>query len=112
TLILVVAVLGGAILAVLFRSEYLGRAGLLAAPSVLAAALILSAAAITRPHVVVPSLPSSALGVSALLASPRGLLPWALVGFLVGYLVVFVAWPEVASFSAIGASAGRRGPLS
>ena len=44
TLILVIAVLGGAILAVLFRSEYLGRAGLLAAPSVLAAALVLSAA--------------------------------------------------------------------
>jgi len=104
TLILVVGVLGGAILAVLFRSEYLGRAGLLAAPSVLAAALILSAAAITRPHVVVTSLPAIALGLAALLAIPRGLLPWALVAFLVGYLVVFVGWPEVASFSAIGAS--------
>ena len=104
TLILVAAVLGGAILAVLFRSEYLGRAGLLAAPSVLTAALILSAAEITRPHVVVTSLPAIALGLAALLAIPRALLPWALVGFLAGYLVVFVGWPEVASFSAIGAS--------
>ena len=104
TLILVIAVLGGAILAVLFRSEYLGRAGLLAAPSVLAAALVLSAAEITRPHLVVTLLPVIALGMAALLAIPRALLPWALVGFLVGYLVVFVGWSEVASFSAIGAS--------
>ncbi len=104
TLILVIAVLGGAILAVLFRSEYLGRAGLLAAPSVLAAALVLSAAEITRPHLVVTLLPVIALGMAALLAIPRALLPWALVGFLVGYLVVFVGWSEIASFSAIGAS--------
>ena len=35
---------------------------------------------------------------------PRaGALPWALVALLVGYLVVFAAWPEVNSFSAIGA---------
>lgn len=104
TLILVIAVLGGAILAVCFGSEYLGRAGLLAAPSVLAAALVLSAATITRPHLVVTLLPAIALGMAALLAIPRGLLPWALVGFLVAYLVVFIGWPEVASFSAIGAS--------
>jgi hypothetical protein len=104
TLILVGAVLGGAILAVLFRSEYLGRAALLAAPSVLAAALVLSAAEITRPDPVVGLLPVITLGTATLLAIPRGLLPWALLGFLVAYLVVFVAWPEVASFSAIGAS--------
>jgi hypothetical protein len=104
TLILVGAVLGGALLAVLLGSEYLGRAALLAAPSVLAAALILSAAEVTRPGLVVGLLPVIALGLAALLAIPRGLLPWALVGFLVAYLIVFVGWPEVASFSAIGSS--------
>jgi hypothetical protein len=104
TLILVLAVLGGAVLAVSFRSEYLGRAGLLAAPSVLTAALILSAANVARPHLVVTLLPLIALGLAALLAIPRGLLPWALVGFIVFYLVVFVGWSEIASFSAIGAS--------
>jgi hypothetical protein len=104
TLILVGAVLGGAILAVLFRSQYLGRAALLAAPSVLAAALVLSAAEITRVGLVVGLLPVIALGMAALLAIPRGVLPWALLGFLVAYLVVFAAWPEVASLSAIGAS--------
>ena len=104
TLILVGAVLGGALLAVLFGSEYLGRAALLAAPSVLAAALVLSAAAITRPGLVVGLLPPIALAMAALLAIPRALLPWALLGFLVAYLVVFVGWSEVASFSAIGSS--------
>jgi hypothetical protein len=104
TLILVGAVLGGALLAVLFRSEYLARAALLVAPSVLAAALVLSAAEITRPGRVVGLLPVIALGMAALLAIPRALLPWALLGFLVAYLIVFVGWPEVASFSAIGSS--------
>jgi hypothetical protein len=42
--------------------------------------------------------------MAALLAIPRALLPWALVGFLVAYLIVFVGWSEVASFSAIGSS--------
>jgi hypothetical protein len=104
TLILVGAVLGGALLAVAFRSEYLGRAALLAAPSVLAAALVLSGAEITRPGAVVGLLTVIALGMAALLAIPRALLPWALVGFIVAYLIVFVGWPEVASLSAIGSS--------
>ena len=43
TLILVGTVLGGALLAFGFRSEYLGRAGVLAAPAVLAGSLLLSA---------------------------------------------------------------------
>jgi hypothetical protein len=103
-LILVGAVLGGAIVAVCTGSEYLARAALLAAPSVLAAALVLSAAEVTRQGLAVALLPVIALGMSALLAIPPRLLPWALVGYLVAYLVVFAAWPEVASFSAIGAS--------
>jgi hypothetical protein len=104
TLILVGAVLGGALLAVLFRSEYLARAALMAAPSVLAAALVLSAAEVTRPGLVVALLPAIALGMAALLAIPRVLLPWTLLGFLVAYLIVFVGWSEVASFSAIASS--------
>jgi hypothetical protein len=104
TLILVAAVLGGALLAVGFRSEYLGRAGLLAAPAVLGASLVLSAADVMRTGLVVGLLAAIAVGGAALVAVPRALLPWALVLFVVAYLVVFVGWSEVASFSAIGSS--------
>ena len=104
TLILVGLVLAGAILAVALRSGYVARFGLLVAPAVLAAALVLSAAEITRPGLVLPLLAAIAAGAAALVAVWRSLLPWALVAFVLGYLVVFVAWSEVASFSAIGSS--------
>jgi hypothetical protein len=104
TLILVGAVLGGALLAVGLGSPYVGRAGLLAAPAVLAAGLVLSAAAVTRPALAVPLLAAIAVGGAAVVAIPKGLVPWALAGFVLAYLIVFVAWPEVASLSAIGSS--------
>jgi hypothetical protein len=103
TLILVGVVLGGALLAFGSRSEYLGRAGVAAAPAVLAVSLVLSALAAEKPSTVTLLL---ALGTAALalaVAVRRGLLAWALVALLAAYLVVFVAWPEVNSFAAIGA---------
>jgi hypothetical protein len=104
TLILVGAVLGGALLAVGLRAPYLGRAGLLAAPAVLGVSLVLSAAGVSRPALVIPLLAGLTVGSAALVAVPRRLLPWALLAFVVAYLVVFTAWPEVASFSAIGSN--------
>jgi hypothetical protein len=103
TLILVGGVLLGALLAVGLRSTYVGRAGLLAAPAVLAVSLVLSAADVTRPSAVVPLLAGLTCASSLLLGSSSRLLPWALIGVVAAYLVVFVAWPEVNSFAAIGA---------
>ena len=104
TLILVGAVLGGALLAVRSRSPYLGRAGLLAAPAVLGVSLMLSAAGVSRPPLAIPLLAGLTIGSAALVAVPHRLVAWALLAFVVAYLVVFTAWSEVASFSAIGSS--------
>jgi hypothetical protein len=103
TLILVGSVLAGALLAFAFRSEYLGRAGLLAAPAVLAGSLLLAAASVTRPWVVALSLVGLTVGACFALATVGRALPWALLALVVVYLVVFAAWPEVNSLAAIGA---------
>jgi hypothetical protein len=103
TLILVGSVLGGALLAFTLRSEYFGRAGLLAAPAVLAGSLLLAAAGITRPWVVGMALVGLTIGACFALAAIRGALPWALTALIVVYLVVFAAWPEVNSLAAVGA---------
>jgi hypothetical protein len=103
TLILVGSVLGGALLAVGLRSEYLGRAGLLAAPAVLAGSLFLAAVPVTSPAAVALSLLGLTIGGCLAVAVVRGALPWALVALVVAYLVVFTAWPEVNSLAAIGA---------
>jgi hypothetical protein len=103
TLILVGSVLGGALLAVGFRSDYLGRAGLLAAPAVLAGSLFLAALSVTRPLVVALALAGLTIGACLVLAAVRSALPWALVALIVLCLVVFAAWPEVNSLAAIGA---------
>jgi hypothetical protein len=94
---------GGALLAVGFRSPYLGRAGVLAAPGVLAASLMLSALGVSKVSTVVLLLAALTVGGALLVGSPRPLLPWALVALVVAYLVVFTAWPEVNSLAAIGA---------
>ena len=103
TLILVGSVLAGAVLAFAFRSQYLGRVGLLAAPAVLAGSLLLAALGVTRPWVVAVALIGLTVGACFALAAVRGALPWALVALIVAYLVVFAAWPEVNSLAAIGA---------
>jgi hypothetical protein len=103
TLILVASVLGGALLAFGFRSTYLGRAGLLAAPAVLAVSLTLSALGVSSVSSVVALLAALTVGASlAVAAAPRAL-PYALVALVIAYLVVFSAWPEVNSLAVIGA---------
>jgi hypothetical protein len=102
-LILVISVIGGAIIAVLYENEYLGRAGVLAAPAVLAVSLLISAVGVTKPHAVVWLLAAGTAGAALVFAVPRRLLPWALAGVVLAFLVVFVAFSEVNSFAAIGA---------
>lgn len=104
TLVLVGFLLAAAILSVCLRSVYLARVGLLVAPAVLAASLVLSAADTNGTGLVVGLLAAIAAGSALALAVPRAVLPWALAAFVVAYLIVFTAWPEVASFSAIGES--------
>ncbi len=103
TLILVGSVLAGALLAVGLRSQYLGRAGLLAAPAVLAVSLVLSAAGAARPPLVAGLLAGLVVVASLAVGASSRILPWALVGVVAAQLLVFVAWPEVSSFAAIGA---------
>jgi hypothetical protein len=103
TLILVGSVLGGALLTVGFRSIYLGRAGMLAAPSVLAASLTLSALGVSKVSAVVALLAAMTVGASLLVAVAPRVLPYALVALVAAYLVVFAVWPEVNSLAAIGA---------
>ncbi len=103
TLILVLAVLGGALLAAGLRSEYVGRAGVAAAPAVLAVSLVLSAAGAGRPGLVAPLLAAGTIAAALAAAAPRRLLPWALAGLVAAYLVVYTARPEVNAFAAIGA---------
>lgn len=103
TLILVFTVLGGALIAFACRTEYLGRAGLAAAPAVLAVSLLLSAAGVSRSSSVVWLLAAGTVAAALAVAVPRRLLPWALVALVLVYLVVLVGWTEVSSFAAIGA---------
>jgi hypothetical protein len=103
TLILVGSVLGGALLAVGFRSPYLGRAGMLAAPVVLAASLTLSALGVSRVSTVVALLAAVTIVASLVFATVPRVLPYPLVAVLAAYLVVFSVWPEVNSLAAIGA---------
>jgi hypothetical protein len=104
TLVLVGFLLAAAVLAVRYGSAYLSRVGLLAAEAVLGASLVLSAADVNGTRLVVGLLAAIAVGGAALVAIPHSALPWALVAFVLAYLIVFTAWPEVASFSAIGES--------
>jgi hypothetical protein len=103
TLILVGSVLGGALFAFGFRSAYLGRAGMLAAPAVLAASLTLSALGVSKVSTVVALLAALTVGASLIVAAVPGVLPYPLVALVGAYLVVFSVWPEVNSLAAIGA---------
>ncbi len=103
TLILVGSVLGGALLAVGLRSPYVARAGILAAPAVLAASLTLSALGASKVSTVVALLAALTVGGSLVVAAARRALPYALVALVAAYLVVFAVWPEVNSLAAIGA---------
>lgn len=96
TVTLMLAALALAGVALLLRSRFWARAGLLALPAALATALVMSA-----------------FGSASLAALALGTLAGAIVGaalpfrpllclFLAGYLVALAAWPDVNSLAAIG----------
>ena len=112
TLILVFAVLGGALLAFAYRTEYLGRAGVAAAPAVLAVvARCISAIGVSRSSYVVWLLAAGTAAAALAVAVPRRLLPWALVALVLAYLVVLVGWTEVSSLRRDRRAPGRGRPL-
>jgi hypothetical protein len=86
--------LGGAALA--FRSHWLARAALLAAPSALLGALALSALDLPEPALLAVLTLVGALALARLPLAP------VLVGFLVVYGAVLALWPEVNSLGIIG----------
>lgn len=103
TLALVIGVIGGSLIALLYASEYLGRAAVATAPAILAVSLLLSAIGISRASTLGLLLAGGTAALALAVAVPRRLLPWALAGLIVAYLVVLAAWPEVGSLAALGA---------
>ena len=89
-------------LALLLRSAFLARAGLLAIPSALAVALALSALDVSKPRDATIALAVAMPLLALTVAWHRSLLLPALVIFLVAELVVLAVWPEVTALSAIG----------
>ena len=102
TLVLVGWLVGFAALGILARSAIAGRAAVLTAPVALATALVLRAAGVDDPASVVAALAIVTGAGSLLLASRRGTLVPAVVGFLVAFLVTLAVWPEVNALAAIG----------
>ena len=94
--VLVAAMLGLAGLALARRSEWLGRAAVLAAPAALLAALALSAVDVPSPFLL------AALTVVGALAAARLPLGPVLAAFLVLYGAVLALWPEVNSLAIVG----------
>ena len=87
-------------LALLRRSAWLARAGVLSIPASLSAALLISALGGSRPAVTITAL--AVLTVAAALALARLPLPAVVTGFLAVYLIVLAAWPEVNSLAIVG----------
>ena len=87
-------------LALLFRSAWLARAGVLSIPASLSAALLISALGGSRPAVTLTAL--AVLAVGGALALARLPLPAVVTGFLALYLVALAAWPEVNSLAIVG----------
>ena len=102
TLVLVGWLVAFAALGILARRSLAGRAAVLVAPVALATALILRAVGIEQPSAVIALLAVvTGLGSFLLALRPPFLVP-AVVGFLVAFLVVLAAWPEINALAAIG----------
>lgn len=102
TLALVGWLVAFAALGILGRSPLAGRAAVLVAPVALGTALALRAVEIEEPATVIGVL-AVVTGVgSVLLALRSAVLVPAVAGFLVAFLVVLSAWPEVNALAAIG----------
>ncbi len=87
-------------LALLFRSAWLARAGVLSIPASLSAALLISALGGSRPAATITAL--AVLTVAAALGLARLPLPAVVTGFLALYLVVLAVWPEVNALAIVG----------
>ena len=100
TLVVMFSALVLAGLALLLRSAWLARAGVLSIPASLSAALVISAVGGSRPAVTITAL--AVLTVAAALGLARLPLPAVVTGFLALYLIVLAAWPEVNSLAIVG----------
>jgi hypothetical protein len=87
-------------LALLLRSAWLARAGVLSIPAALSAALLISALGGSRPAATITVL--AVLTVTGALALARLPLPAVVTGFLALYLVVLAARPEVNALAIVG----------
>jgi hypothetical protein len=87
-------------LALLLRSAWLARAGVLSIPASLSAALLISALGGARPAVTLTAL--AVLTVGAALALARLPLAGVVTGFLALYLIVLAVWPEVNALAIVG----------
>src|SRR5262249_55915587 len=74
-------------------------AALLGPLAAIGAALVLSAFGATDTAVVLVTLSAATLLVPLVL---RGVIPWAVVGFVAAFLVVLAVWPETNALSTIG----------
>ena len=102
TLVLVGWLVAFAAVGILVGKAPAGRAAVLVAPVALGTALLLRAVGVDEPSAVVAVL-AVVTGLGSLLLGlrPRALVP-AVVAFLVVFLVVLAAWPEVNALAAIG----------
>jgi hypothetical protein len=102
TLVLVGWLVAFAALGILARRSLAGRAAVLVAPVALGTALFLRAIGIDEPSTVVAILAVvTGLGSFLLALRPAVLVP-AVVVFLLAFLVVLAAWPEINALAAIG----------
>jgi len=102
TLVLVGWLVAFSAVGILGRVAIAGRAAVLVAPAAVAGALLLRAAGVDNPDSVVFVLAVVTGAWALLLGSRQALLPVAVTCFLVLFLVVLAAWPDVNALAAIG----------
>ncbi len=87
-------------LALLLRSAWLARAGVLSIPAALSAALLIAAVGGSRPAWTLTALTLLTVGGALVLA--RLPLPPVVLVFLAAFLVVLASWPETNALSIVG----------
>ena len=102
TLVLVGWLVAFSALGILARVAIAGRAAVLVAPAALAGALLLRAVGVDNPDTVVLVLAVVTGAWALVLGARQAFVPVAVACFLVLFLVVLAAWPDVNALSAIG----------
>ena len=100
TLVVMFSALVLAGVALLIRSAWLARAGVLSIPAALSAALLIAALGGARPAYTLTALTMLTVGGALVLGRLR--LPAVVTVFLALFLVVLAAWPETNSLSIVG----------